>query len=188
MSVILATIDTDNTEPKKIRTITIYKAKVFNDIELHTYKHVDASDSPNPQSRNAIQADKSEAMDGNIIARNVEFRNAQLRKRLQKVLTEENVESANDTLAPSEETYVYSLNLPESFADSTLRALAEYFHRFLVWGALYDWYDMLGVDRQAENYGAKVAQIEEDINGALRGPSITKRPLQPFGPAYKFIP
>ena len=174
-------------EARKSRLVTVYKDLVFKDITRITFKHVDASDNPNVVSRNAISADMDEKLDTEVITRYVEFRNAQLRQRLQKVLEEETVEAADDVLTPELPTYTYSLSLPESFADSTLRALAEYFHRFLVWGALYDWYNDLGMERQAAVYGRNLASIEDKITSALKGPSIQKRPMQPFGPAEKIV-
>lgn len=172
-------------EVRKSRLVTIYKKLVYADIERYTFKHVDASDIANVVSRNAISADMDENLDWEVITRYVEFRNAQLRQRLQKVLEEETVETADDVLPNDNPTYTYAMSLPESFADSTLRALAEYFHRFLVWGALYDWYNDLGLERQAAVYGRNLDNIEDKITSALKGPSIQKRPMQPFGPAEK---
>ena len=173
-------------EERKSRLITIHKDLVYKDVERHTFKHVDASDNANVVSRNAISADMDEVLDSSVITRYVEFRDAQLRQKLQKVLEEATVESADDVLT-TEDAYTYSLSLPESFADSTLRALAEYFHRFLVWGALYDWYNDLGMERQAAVYSRTLESIEDKITSALKGPSICKRPMQPFGPAGKIV-
>lgn len=173
-----------NDQPKKIRRVEIYKNEVYKDVELHSYKHVEASGQPDVQIRNAVSADHSEEMDGAVITRYVEFRNARLRNKLQSVLVEEDREYADDELPQEDNMFRYVFSVPESFRDNTLRALAEYIHRFLVYGALYDWYSQFGM-QQAAVYGTELDRLEEEIADAFRGPSIVKRPMQPFGPAYK---
>lgn len=170
----------------KDRTVEIWKHEVYKDIELHTYKHIEASPLQDVKARNAVQADNSENMDGAVIARYIEFRDAQLRNKLQFAIVEDTVEYANDELTMQDPKYRYHFSLPESFNDKMLRPLAEYIHRFLVWGVLYDWYSQFGME-QAGVYGTQLDEIEEQISNILRGPSITTRPLQPFGPARKLI-
>lgn len=179
---VLAIEDTE--EPKKLRKIEIFKNEVYKDIDLLTYKHVEGNAVQNPEARNAISSDVSEDMDGAVIVRYVEFRDAQLRRKLQSLLVDDPRDYANDDLVLDSNRYYYWFNLPESFRDNTLRALAEYIHRFLVWGALYDWYSQFGMP-QAAVYGSQLDELEEDINSTLRTPSIAKRPMQPFGPARK---
>lgn len=169
---------------KKERLVEIYKNNVFKDIELYTYKHVDGSGVQDVKVGNAVAADNSEDMDGAIIARNVEFRDAELRRKIRFALAEENTLAANDEITLESGVYRYRLFLPEEFRDNTLRSLAEYMHRFLVFGALYDWYAQFGM-RQADVYGAKLNEIEQTISDMLKEPTVVKRPLQPFGPAQK---
>lgn len=187
----------DEEAAKKLRVINIYKNEVYKDIDLYTHKHVDGNDtfsSPynrkqitfSPQVQNARSSDTSENVDGAVIARYVEFRDAQLRNRIQFALSDKVVDKyADDDISLRDNMYHYYLMVPEGFNDNTLRPLAEYIHRFLVFGALYDWYSQFG-DGQAEYYGDQLPMLEEQINSALRGPSIVRRPMQPFGPAYKF--
>ena len=70
------------------------------------------------------------------------------------------------------------------FKDIMLRPLAEYIHRFLVFGALYDWYAQFDMG-QAGYYGKMASDAQDEIGSILAGPAIVKRPLQPFGPAEK---
>lgn len=170
----------------KERTVEIYKNEVFKDIDLYTHKHVDSREDMGLRTGNAVSSDNSENVDGAVLARYVEFRDAQLRNKLQFALNETTVEYADDDITMQDNKYRYDLILPESFNDKMLRPLAEYIHRFLVWGALYDWYSQFGM-QQAGIYGTQLDKIEEQISGILRGPSITKRPLQPFGPAHKIF-
>lgn len=177
-------LDEPDAPVKKARLVEIYKNNVYKDIDLHTYKHVDGSDAQNKQVRNAVASDVTEDMDGAVIARLVEFRDAQLRRLLQGFLDPTEVEYADDEITLEDNRYRYNLLLPESFNDNVLRSLAEFMHRFLVWGALYDWYLQFGM-QQATLYGQQLDEIEKAIKSLLRGKSIVKRPLQPFGPAHK---
>ena len=186
MSVFLLDINTETDEPKKERKVEIFKNEVYKDVDLLTYKHTEGNAIAIPEARNAIASDVTEDMDGAVIVRYVEFRDAQLRKKLQSVLAEYVRDYADDDLNLEDNMYRYNFLLPESFNDNTLRPLAEYIHRFLVWGALYDWYSQFGM-AQAAVYGQELDKIEEEIASILKGPSIAKRPMQPFGPARRLF-
>ena len=177
--VILAT-EVDAKE--KARTITIYKNEVYKDIDLITHKHVDAREDMGARSANAVSSDIGEGVDAAVIARYVDLRDAQLRVMIQRVLQDEYVEAADDRMTLDEIAYVYNLSMPDDWSDKTLRPLKEYMHRFLVWGALYDWYLQFG-SAMAQNYGNMLDSIEDKINSLMQGHSIVKRPMQPFGPA-----
>lgn len=179
-------------EAAKHKTITIKKSRVFQDIDLLTHKHTDGNDtfsSPenrnrflySPQTKNARSSDINESVDHEVISRYVEFRDSRLRDLMQRHLATVEYTSATDALRHDEETYVYNIIVDEEFNDNTLLPLTEYIHRYLVYGALYDWYSQFGI-AQAGVYGSQLDKLEEDITSALRGPSIAKRPLQPFGP------
>ena len=185
---------------QKTRVIEIIKSEVYKDIDLFTHKHVDGNDtfsSPysrsqilfSPQTQNARSSDTSEAVDGAVIARYVEFRDAEMRAFLSFALRPDlEIEYANDDINLQQSKYRYVLTLPDGFNDNTMRPLAEYMHRFLVFGALYDWYTQFGMTQQAAAYGAQLDSLEDSIVSALQGPSIVKRPLQPFGPANPMLP
>lgn len=168
---------------KKARLVEIYKNNVYSDIERQTYKYAEVN-LPEVKVNNAVAADNAEDLDGSTIARYVEFRDAQLRVRLRFALAETTEGYADDEITLEENTYRYNFLLPEDFADNALRALAEYIHRFLVSGALFDWYNEKGM-AVASVYEKQLDGLEEKISSILRGRSIAKRPLQPFGPAKK---
>lgn len=174
----------DQEEPKKPRKVVIIKQKVYEDVESPTYKYTEAAQFQSRKQENAISADTTETLDGASVARSVEFYNAKLRRRLQAYMCEGNQVEANDTL-DLENCYVFWFLMPLEFKDSVLRSLTEYIHRFLVWGALYDWYRHLGLQAQAATYKAELDEIEKEIKGFLMTPSQVKKPLQPFGPAEK---
>lgn len=169
---------------RKPRKVEIYKNEVYKDIDLHTHKNVEASGVQDKQVRNAVSSDNSENVDGAIIVRNVEFWDARLRKRLSHVLVDPPVEYADDEITLQDHKYRYWFNLPVEFKDNMLDALAEHIHRFLVFGALFDWYRMIG-SAQAGYYGSQIEELEDEIDSGLRAPSVVKRPLQPFGPAER---
>lgn len=177
-------IASDESTDKKRRLIEIHKSEVLKDIDLFTHKHVDAREDMGLRSGNAVSSDTSEGVDGAVIARYVKFRDSQLRNKMQFALDDTYDEYADDTLSVEDEKFRYRLLVPEGFNDNTLRPLAEYIHRFLVYGALFDWYSQFGMP-QAAVYGTQLKSMEDSIVGALRGPSIVKRPMQPFGPANK---
>lgn len=172
-------------EPKtKRRSVRISKAEVFKDIDLYTHKTVDGSQLQDPRQRNAIQSDVSEGVDGAVLARHVEFRNAQLRARIQFALVDNEQVVANDELGLNDAYYFFHFEVTNDFKDIMLRPLAEYIHRFLVFGALYDWYAQFDMN-QAGYYGKMASDAQDEIGSILAGPAIVKRPLQPFGPAEK---
>jgi len=174
----------DEETPTKLRKITVYKRDVYDDIELLTYKHVEGSDIQGAEKRNAVSADTTEGLDGRIIIRLVAFRDAQLRKLMPFAMAKRTDLGADDVMTLDDDRFHYWLKLPEDFDDNLLEPLAEYFHRFLVWGALYDWYGQLG-NPQAGFYAKDLDELEAEIQNTLRTPSIAKKPLQPFGPAKR---
>lgn len=187
MTVILAPLDP---EPKtKSRAIDLFKSDIYKSIEGITQKHTDAmGDSVDVKVRDSVAADPAEDLDGIVLAEHVAIREATLRKRLQRVLEDEEVESANNRLDAQDNTFHYALVLPEVIKDTILKPLARYMHRYIVYGVLFDWYSELGLTQQASVYERQVTLMEQEIAGALKGPSITKKPLQPFGPAGKYPP
>lgn len=175
--------DSEEAKDTKERRIEIVKGEVYKDIDLITHKHVDARTDLADRTGNAVSSDVTEDVDSAVLYRYVGFRDAKLRKLIEFALSKKKQGMANDLIPLEGDKFVYDLTLDAEFNDSLLRPLAEYFHRFLVWGALYDWYTQFGMP-QAAAYDTK--SLEEDIASGLRGPSIVKRPMQPFGPAYKY--
>lgn len=181
----------DAEKEKKSRTIDIYKSEVFKDIDLYTHKHVDAREDMGVRSSNAVSSDTSEIVDHAVIDRYVKFRDSKLRIKMQSVLQNPEAEGADDILPEDDNIFHYYLQVNDTVRDNVLNPLAEYIHRFLVFGALFDWYNLfgdLGSQRLAQNYKIQADEAEDAITGILRGPSIVKKPLQPFGPAEKIYP
>lgn len=173
----------DEKAPTKFRKVEVYKNNVYKDIDLLTHKHVDAHADMPLQAGNAVSSDTTEDVDIAVIAGYVEFRDATLRDRLQFALVDQPSDYANDDITLEDNMYRYWIEVSEEFKDLLLRPLATYIRRYLVYGALYDWYAQFGMLQQASVYGPQADRLEEMINSLLRGPSIVQRPMQPFGPA-----
>lgn len=179
----IARINTQPEEDYKVRRVDVYKQAVYDDVDLLTYKWMEASPLENPQQKNAVASDTTEKLDGRIVARLVAFREAKLRRHIEYALLDEKDMYASDVIPIMDDFFLFMLKLDPEFNEGLLDSLAEYFHRFIVWGALYDWYGSIGMDKQAEFYKKGLDDIEDEITNALRTPSIAKRPMQPFGPA-----
>ena len=177
-------IDDSPVFEKKERTVTIYKQKVYEDIDALSYKYAEARPTLHPQESNATASDTAERLDGHVIARHVEFREAQLRRFMHFALKEEEATSANDLMI-LDEAFVFNLSLPVQFKDALLDPLKDYIHRFLVWGALFDWFGASLGNAQANAYKKDLDDIKNEIINMLRVPGVAKRPMQPFGPAHK---
>ena len=167
----------------KVRRIDVYKQAVYDDVDLYTYKWMEASSIENPQQKNAVASDTTEKLDGKIITRNVAFREAQLRRKIQYALMPKCDGYASDVNHIGDDMFLFMLKLDPEFDDNLINPIGEYFHRFLVWGALYDWYASIGLQQPAAFYKQGLDEVEDDITNALRSPSYAIRPLQPFGPA-----
>lgn len=173
----------------KERQIVIHKANIYRDIDAATYKYTDANPSESPRAENAESSDTSEALDHNIVAALVQFRDAQLRTSLQTVLSEDSEDGTAYTTPDDQDgRFVYNLVLPLKFRDTLLQPAALFIHRYLVYGALYDWYIRIGRAAAANAYLVQLDELERGIIASLRTPSKAKRPLQPFGPAGKVPP
>ncbi len=187
-------LDSDHTQEVRTKVIEIYKNEVYKDIDLLTHKHVDGNDtfsSPynrkqilfSPQAQNARSSDTSEDVDGAVVAGYVAFYDAEVRTFLRFCLAPVSQDSADDNLTLNEHKFIYTLIVPDGFEDNMLKPIARHIHRYLVWGGLADWYEQFGNRAQAEAYREKLSSLEATITSALRGKSIHKRPMQPFGPA-----
>ena len=163
----------------KTRKIILHKDQVLYDVEALAYKLTEAT-ALEGKAKNILAADHNETTDGRMLARMMDVRNAQLRKRLSFALMPLIQEVACDKPNTAKD-FVFELRLSDKFDDNLLEVVSTYMHDYLVRGTLLDWYKRLGLQTAAVDAG-EVLEIEEGIVSVLRGPSYTKRPLQPFGP------
>lgn len=163
----------------KTRRIILHKDQALYDIEGLAYKLTEAT-SLEGKAKNTLAADHNEILDGRLLARMMDIRNARLKKRLRFALipAEQSVACNN----PAEETeFIYDLSLNDQFDDNMLEVVKTYMHDYLVRGTLLDWYKRLGLQTGAVDV-VEVTELEESIVSTLRTPSYVRRPLQPFGP------
>lgn len=171
---------------RKQRTIVIVREEVYRDIDSLTYKYAQASTTPSPKVENAISSDSTERLDGRLLGRNVEFRDAKLRELVAAYLDDSvEIMVAGNALVGEDPKIVYNLYLPVTFKDALLKSLATYIHRYLVWGALFDWYGAGMGSNQAAFYQRELEDLERDITNKINAVNVVKRPMQPFGPASK---
>lgn len=163
----------------KTRRIILHKDQVLYDIEGLAYKLTEAT-ALEGKAKNTLAADHNETLDGRLLARMMDLRDALLRKRLRFALAPMEQSVACDNPATAEE-FVYDLSLNDQFDDNMLEVVKTYMHDYIVRGALLDWYKRLGLQTGAVDV-VEVAELEESIVSTLRTPSYIRRPLQPFGP------
>ena len=146
----------------KERVITIYKQKLYDDIDAETYKFSEFKDGT-PQQQNAAASNSAERLDGHVIARLVEKSDAKLRQRLVRYLKNTAVvTSANDEMT-LDASLVYDLFLSTEFNDSMVVALKDHIHHYLVWDVLLDWYGAGLGSAQAEWYKKSIEETEMKI-------------------------
>lgn len=171
-------------EETKLRTITLHKSELVNDINQLTYKYSNKV-VENSVAQGMVESDTQDNLDGTIIARFMKYRDSKLRRFLRHVLAPEEVTEATDRMNIDED-YIYNLEVRMGFMDSVLESLAELMHKYIIWGVLADWYMHLGEGAQANNMLSQIDEIENELVDIVRSPSIVKKPLQPFGPARKW--
>lgn len=162
--------------------IILHKDQLLYDIEALAYKYSEAA-GLEPKSKNIVAADHNEAMDGRIISRMIDIRDARLRTMLQFCLTKTELEVVCDN--PDERTELfYKLSLPDGFDGDILTAVKTFMHDYIVRGVLFDWYAKIGVQTIAVTED-EVNKLGEKVASLLRGKSWVKAPMQPFGPRKK---
>lgn len=168
----------------KTRTITIYKNEVHYDCEADAFKLMDVM-SADVKTKNAIAADSSDMLDGRMLSRLTDLRDAMVRKRLAFCLATESHLESND-LPSSDSQYIYTLELADEFNDNMLNSVKTFIHEFLVRGTLYDWYSKCNVNPNPIRKD-ELDDLLNKIAGELRGKSWIKVPFQPFGPKKKNV-
>lgn len=168
----------------KTRRIILHKDQVLYDIEGLAYKLTEAT-ALEGKAKNTLAADHNETLDGRLLSRMMDVRNAQLRKRLRFALVATTQEVTCDNPASNKE-YVFDVSLNDKFDDNMLEVVKTQMHEYMVRGALLDWYKRLGVQNTAVDAG-EMLELEESIVATLRTPSYMKAPLQPFGPRKSIL-
>lgn len=171
---------TDRPISNKLRGITIQLKEIYKDIDAHTYKYAEVSTVPSPRAKNEMQSDTTTDLDGGLLSRNVEYRDAKLRSVISFAIADDTVLASATNERSEDGNLLYNLILPLSFKDSLLHSIAVLIHRYLVYGALYDWYGAgLGVGQRTA-YEDELKEIERELCNRLRATSVVKKPHNPF--------
>lgn len=166
----------------KILTIRLYRKEIFYDMDSRSYKRVDASmQDRDPRSKNAVQSDVTETLDGSIMKRLADSRDAELRKKMLWCLRGDDVTEV-DNIPVEDDQYVYRIEVPADFSSDRLKVLRTKMHDYIVRGGLLEWYYECGLSDGS--LSAEIDMLLSDINSLLRKSS-GKRPMQPFGPREK---
>ena len=164
-------------------TIKLYKAIIDKDIDSRTAKRVDASlDQASDRAQNAVSSDATERLDGRLITRYRDLRDAQLRARLKFCLVKDtNTDLCIDNTVQAEPAYIYNLNVSDDFTQDDLKVLSTRMNDYIIRGALRDWYLNAGLPPVDDE--DVLDDLATTIASSLRGKSYGRRPIQPFGPA-----
>lgn len=177
----------DYIQDKKERVICIIKDELYKDIDALTFKFAEASSVPQPKVENAMSSDSTEDLDGHILSRNIEFRDAKLRQLLSFAIADDVGVHVADDEQTLDKKIIYKFILDATFKDSLLKAVATYIHRYLVYGALFDWYGAGMGMQQSREYERQLTDLENEITNNLRSTNVVKRPMQPFGPKKRYF-
>lgn len=172
----------------RLFTIRLLKTKIDEDIDHRTFKRMEVSLQGTPEvSKDAAASDTEEDHDAVIVTRYRDYRDAKLRKRLVRYLTN-GIPSSEfaDILRSPRPEYVYTFSLPDDTRTELMAALKDMMHEYIVRGTIYDWYKYAGL--QPTDSEASLEDMENDILNSLRGKPVTTRPLQPFGPPFPHTP
>lgn len=163
----------------KTRKITLHKDEVLYDIEGLAYKFTEGTGLEG-KAKNTVAADHNETLDGRLLKRMMDLRDARIRKRLTFALAPMSLVESDNVLETSD-SYVYNLSLNDKFDDNMLNVLKEDMHEYIVKGVLLDWFKRLGIQTLAVD-ALEVQEHEEAVVALVRTPSYMKAPMQPWGP------
>lgn len=168
----------------KTKTIILHKNEVHYDCEAQAYKLMDVIGT-DIKVKNAVAADSGDVLDGRMLSRYTDLRDAEIRKNLAFCLADDIAADINN-LPSNEPTYIYNICLPDDFKENVLLVVRTYLHEYLVRGTLYDWYKGCGIGQNPID-PQEVESLLDKAVADLRGKSWMKAPMQPFGPRKKMI-
>ena len=164
-------------------TITLHKNVIYDYINAHSFKRVDAQmPDANVRSQNAVSSDTDEENDLFLISEYCDRRDAKIRQRLRFCLVDTCPnQTVFDNSLDTGAVYVYILRVQDDFSSNDLRSIGKLLDAYIKRGALCSWY--LGAGVEPLDSEAAIDSLEEELVGTLRGRAWGHRPMQPFGPA-----
>lgn len=171
----------------KTVTITLHKNVIYDYINSHSYKRVDAAmDGQTARTQNAVSSDTNEENDLFLISEYCDRRDALIRQKLRFCLVDLHPEdNVFDNSLDTGCKYEYVLNVQDDFSSNDLQSVGKLLDWYIKKGALRSWY--LGAGVEPLDSEDSLDEIEDELINSLRGQPWGHRPMQPFGPArYDF--
>lgn len=167
----------------KTITITLHKNVIYDYVNSHTFKRVDANlADATERTQNAVSSDTEEENDLFLVSEYCDRRDAIIRQRLRFCLVDTDPgRVVFDNSLDTGGEYEYVLNVQDNFSSNDLQSVGKLLDWYIKRGALFSWYAGAGVDPLDSEQ--TIADLENEIVGALRGQPWGRRPMQPFGPA-----
>lgn len=154
-----------NTNYTKTWTVTVKKKDVFFDIDMLSLSYSETSALEAPVKADRIATETASDGGRRIITRMCDHRVSDLRQLLERFIAPVSASAANDTLATAD--WTFNIRISEEAEDNTLATLADFFHDYIVSGALADYYAQIGQqgNRESLNLRAEndIARIRELI-------------------------
>lgn len=176
-------ITTECRDEKKRRVIILYKQAMFDEVDAHTSKWVEAAQPEKIEQQNAISSDTTEDLDGAIVTRLMDNWKSRLCRIIKSVLAEV-IDLFADDAVELANRYRFTFDFPEEFEDAMLEPFKDTMHKYIVWGILYDWYRLHGVTSEAAVYKQELDELKKELESDIHPDGYAKRPMQPFGPAH----
>jgi len=142
-----------NTRNTKIWTITLVKKDVFFDIDILSLYYSEVSAGEAPAKADRIATETSSIAGRRIVTRMCEHRLGDIRRTLARFLGEEEASASDDRL--SEGDWTIRLCISTEAEESTLGAITDACHDYLVAGGLADYYAQIGVNGNREALQAR---------------------------------
>lgn len=169
-------------EPReKRRRLVLYKNNILHDIDVLSYKL--AETSIQGDVKDSVASDSEDALDGSVMGRLMDSREASLRKKLGFCLNEAEIFEVSNSSEP-EEQYIYDFHLPVSFKDIELKTAVSLMHDYLVKATLMDWYTHIGTTFGAA-LSIDVLQLESKVVDIFRKPGFVSHPEMIYCPSYR---
>lgn len=149
-----------NARYTKVRTLTVKKKDVYFDIDYLSWFYSKTSGD------SAVRADaistETDAPGGRrAIKRLCDRRASDLRTELEKFMEITAVTSADNTF--SDANWVYEVRITTEAEDNIFATMADYFHHYIVDGALADYYAEIGVQGNRESLQMRCRDDIENI-------------------------
>jgi hypothetical protein len=150
-----------DTRYTKTRTVTVKKKDVYFDIDYLSWYYAHTSAGDDAVKGDAISTETDRPGGRRIVKRLCDRKASDLKTELEKFLDVTTVTSADDTYADA--NWVFNVRITTEAEDNIFPTLADYFHHYIVDGALAAYYAEIGVQGNRESLQKNCADYIENI-------------------------